>query len=102
MKRRKGITGVVIKYIIAMVKEIGMKVICEGVETQEQAIFLRSVGCDMAQGYYYAKPMPLKDLKSSIWLCITRSIQRILCEKKKNSCCQQEFFFMSIFKLRDI
>ena len=54
---------VVIKYIIAMVKEIGMKVICEGVETQEQAIFLRSVGCDMAQGYYYAKPMPLKDFE---------------------------------------
>ena len=47
----------ILKNVISMSKELGMPVITEGVETKEQVDFLRDVGCDMFQGYYFAKPM---------------------------------------------
>lgn len=47
----------VIESMIAMAKRLGMKVICEGVETEGQTIFLKHIQCDQIQGYYYAKPM---------------------------------------------
>lgn len=56
---------IVISNIVRMAQELDMEVICEGVETFEQAMFLQSIGCYMAQGYYYDKPLPLEvfDLK---------------------------------------
>ena len=47
----------ILKNVISMSKELGMPVITEGVETREQMEFLQSTGCDMYQGYYFAKPM---------------------------------------------
>ena len=44
--------------IIAMGKALGMKVVAEGIETQEQAMFLRRNGCEFAQGFLFAEPMP--------------------------------------------
>lgn len=49
---------VVIKNVVKMVDELDMEIIAEGVETGEAARFLRSVKCDMAQGYLYNRPMP--------------------------------------------
>ena len=40
-----------------------MKVIAEGVETRDQAEFLRDAGCDIAQGYYYSKPIPTDEFE---------------------------------------
>ncbi len=51
----------IIKYVIAMAKAIGLDVMAEGVETKEQADFLLTCGCHAAQGFYYAKPMPVSD-----------------------------------------
>ncbi|MCJ7688542.1 MAG: EAL domain-containing protein [Clostridiaceae bacterium] len=51
----------IIKSIIMMSKDLGIETVAEGVETKEQVKFLRKVGCDLAQGYYYAKPMPMLD-----------------------------------------
>ena len=53
----------IIKNIIAMSKELGTSVITEGVETREHVDFLTQVGCDMFQGYYFAKPMSLQDFE---------------------------------------
>jgi len=48
----------IIKVIIALARNLGLKVIAEGVETKEQLDFLRNQGCDDVQGYYFYKPMP--------------------------------------------
>ena len=49
---------VIVANSIAMSKQLGLKVIAEGVENIEQVEFLKSVNCDIAQGYYYSKPVP--------------------------------------------
>ena len=47
----------IISYVIKMARSLGMETICEGIETDDQVNLLRNLGCDMAQGYYYARPM---------------------------------------------
>ncbi len=44
--------------IIAMAHKLGIQVVAQGVETQQQRDLLQSAGCDFAQGYFYAHPMP--------------------------------------------
>jgi EAL domain-containing protein (putative c-di-GMP-specific phosphodiesterase class I) len=57
-------TEIVIKNIINMVDELSMDIIAEGVETCEEAEFLKGVSCDMAQGYLYDKPMSHDDYET--------------------------------------
>ncbi len=52
---------IIISCIVEMASKLDIRVVCEGVETAEQARFLTVIGCDMIQGYYYARPMPEKD-----------------------------------------
>ncbi len=47
----------ILQMIINLSKQLGMPVISEGVETKEQVQYLAKSGCDMFQGYYFAKPM---------------------------------------------
>ncbi|MBQ9120562.1 MAG: EAL domain-containing protein [Lachnospiraceae bacterium] len=56
---------IVISNIIRMASELQMEVICEGVETKEQAQFLLSIGCNMAQGYLYSKPIPKEEFDAT-------------------------------------
>ena len=58
--------GVVVKAIIALGHALGLEVIAEGVETAAQLAFLREVGCDIAQGYYFGRPMSAGDLRAAI------------------------------------
>jgi EAL domain-containing protein (putative c-di-GMP-specific phosphodiesterase class I) len=55
-----------VKAIIAMAHSLGMEVIGEGVETSMQADFIHSRECNLAQGYYYGKPLPAEAF--SAWL----------------------------------
>jgi diguanylate cyclase (GGDEF)-like protein len=50
----------VLRSAIDMGHGLGLKVVIEGIETAAAASLLREFGCDVAQGYYYAKPMPLE------------------------------------------
>lgn len=53
----------VIHFIITLAKWLGLFVVAEGVESQEQAVFLKNMGCDFAQGFYYSKPIPDVDFE---------------------------------------
>ena len=53
----------IVRAIIQMAHSLGLKVIAEGVETAELLLQLRSFGCDEAQGYHYARPMPAADFE---------------------------------------
>ena len=50
---------IIIPSIIDMAKKLKLDVVCEGVETKKQVEFLRDVDCDVAQGYFYSRPVPL-------------------------------------------
>ena len=52
----------IVSAILAMAQALRLKVVAEGVETVEQAEFLRAKGCEQAQGYYYHKPVPAEDM----------------------------------------
>ena len=56
----------IVQAILAMARHLGLRVVAEGVETQEQADFLVAHDCDGLQGYLYARPMPLADFLA--WL----------------------------------
>lgn len=47
-----------VKIIVQMAKSLNIRVVAEGVETQQQVDFLASIECDYLQGYFFAKPMP--------------------------------------------
>ena len=49
--------------VIRLIKDNRMDVICEGVEIEEQAEFLAKAGCDMGQGYYFSKPVPVAEFE---------------------------------------
>ena len=51
-------SGILLSNTIRMMKEMGYKVLVEGVETEEQKVLLEKLGCDYFQGYYFSKPVP--------------------------------------------
>ena len=51
-----------ISSMISMAKNIGMVTLVEGVEDAEQVAFLRSIGCDRLQGFYFSKPRPYDEI----------------------------------------
>ncbi len=53
--------GTIINYVVRMAQGLEYITVAEGVETQEQADFLRSIGVNVFQGFLYAKPMPEKE-----------------------------------------
>ena len=52
--------------IIALAHSLDIKVICEGVETNEQNELVSSSECDYIQGWYYSKPIPLEESEAFI------------------------------------
>jgi EAL domain-containing protein (putative c-di-GMP-specific phosphodiesterase class I) len=50
----------ILKALVELAKDFGMRVIAEGVETQEQVDFLEKIGCGIFQGYYFSRPMSVE------------------------------------------
>jgi len=49
-----------IEHTVLLAKELGMHITAEGVEDEKQVVFLRHLGCDNIQGYFYSKPIPVE------------------------------------------
>lgn len=65
--RDSGLNGsspLILRSVVALAHELGKEVVAEGVETQADAAYLRSIGCEYGQGYYYGEPMSAKDVAS--------------------------------------
>ena len=56
----------VISTIFRLAKELRLKTVAEGIETAEQVEFVTQCGCDMIQGYYYYKPMPIAEFEKLV------------------------------------
>jgi diguanylate cyclase (GGDEF)-like protein/PAS domain S-box-containing protein len=59
---QNGTGAAVLRSIIALAHELGKKVVAEGVEAEDDVGFLRSIGCEYAQGYYYGEAMAERDV----------------------------------------
>ena len=55
----------ILESIITLAGKLGMKVITEGVETKKQLYMLAEMGCDMYQGYYFSKPIPVDEFEKN-------------------------------------
>ena len=56
----------IVRTIVDMAHTLGFTVIAEGVELDSQATFLRTLGCEQAQGYLFARPMPAEEFSALI------------------------------------
>ena len=65
--------GVIIQAIVALGRALGLSVLVEGVETEQQRVLLRLAGCDEMQGFLFARPAPAK------------AIDRLLAQSKQGS-----------------
>ena len=55
--------NIIITSVINMAKQLNIKTVAEGVETRLQSDMLKKIGCDIAQGFFYAKPMCESDFR---------------------------------------
>ena len=53
----------IVRSIVALAHELGKKVVAEGVELQEDVQFLRGIGCEFAQGYFYGEPISQREVE---------------------------------------
>jgi diguanylate cyclase (GGDEF)-like protein len=57
----------ILQVMIQLIREFGMAVIAEGVEDREQVEFLSQMGCDLFQGFFFSKPLPIEDFEKKMW-----------------------------------
>ena len=58
---------VIVADAVSMVKRLALQTLCEGVETEDQFLFLKAVGCEKAQGYYFSKPVSHEEIMSHLF-----------------------------------
>jgi diguanylate cyclase (GGDEF)-like protein len=69
-----GNTGAIIQAIVTLGHALGMKVLAEGVETNEQRVLLRLAGCDEMQGFLFARPIAAADIDALLAAASTRGM----------------------------
>jgi EAL domain-containing protein (putative c-di-GMP-specific phosphodiesterase class I) len=79
---RNGTSGAaIVKVAIALGQGLNLEVIAEGVETPEQLEFLHSLKCDMAQGYFFSKPL---SVIATTQLCRENKEWKLTCNPQCN------------------
>lgn len=58
--------AIIVREAICLARELNMRVVAEGIEQREQVDFLAALGCDMIQGFYFAKPMPVAEFEARV------------------------------------
>lgn len=56
-----------LRQIVAMLKSLGYKTLCEGIETERQLEILRDAGCEVGQGFFFARPLPLEEYEKLVY-----------------------------------
>ena len=64
-----------------MAKNLNLTTVSEGIETKDQAEFLSIAGCDIAQGFLFARPMPIPDFEK---VAFAQEIEQIDLQKKQS------------------
>ncbi len=59
--------AIIVESVAHMTQKLGIPTVAEGVETLAQVEFLRTIGCEIIQGYYYSKPIPVSEFEQN-WL----------------------------------
>ena len=52
---------IIIRHIVSMARELGVTCVAEGAEERNQVLALRELGCEIVQGYYYSRPIPVEE-----------------------------------------
>ena len=58
--------SIIIMSVINMAKELHLETVAEGIENEQQSELLKSMGCDIVQGFFFAHPMPEKDFSDKL------------------------------------
>ena len=61
-----GSTRMIMEEVVRLAKKLSIATVIEGIETEEQAAFVKSIGCDQGQGYYYSKPISAEQFTKEI------------------------------------
>ena len=69
---------IVVSETIKLAKNLKMKTVAEGVDEKEQVEFLASQGCDLIQGYYFAKPMPKAEYAAKLTRAEVQPVQQVV------------------------
>ena len=67
-------SALIVDTIIGLAKSLGMQLVAEGAELQEQIDYLKQRNCDIVQGYFYSKPLPADEFEQR-WLQAAASSQ---------------------------
>ncbi len=62
----KSVTNTMFKHVVAMARDLGLECVTEGVETREQLELLRDNLCDVAQGFYFDRPLPMEEFEERL------------------------------------
>lgn len=61
-----GSTRMIMEEVVRLAKKLSIATVIEGIETEDQAAFVKSIGCDQGQGYYYSKPISAEQFTKEI------------------------------------